>query len=66
MHNSKALGGKGECLSDGSLGESYQELIFTSDSAGCCLGHILMAKASIILRPLQNHTEWMLQYYGIV
>lgn len=40
----KALGDRGGCLSHGSLGGSYQELTFTCDPGGCCLGPVLMGR----------------------
>lgn len=36
----KALGGRGVCLSQTLLRESYQEPLFTCDSTGCYLGHM--------------------------
>ena len=37
----KALGGEGDCLSQGPLRKSYQELTFTCDYEGCYVGHAL-------------------------
>lgn len=44
-----ALGGEGECLSQGWLWQSYQELTLTRDSAGY-LGHGLKRRASVSSR----------------
>ena len=47
VHKGKAFGGGGDCLSQGLLGKSYQELRFAWCSTDCCLGHILVLEASV-------------------
>ena len=49
----KALGNRGQCLSQGQLGESYQELNVYCDPVGCYLGHALKGGAGVSSRPVQ-------------
>lgn len=40
-HKRKALGGRGNCCSQGLSGKSHQELTFARDSGSCSLEHVL-------------------------
>lgn len=61
----KKPGGRRNCLSQGALRESCQELTLARDSVGCYLGCVLVRRVSIQATKLHKMNAKH-QYHGLV